>query len=591
MTITKRRSSIVAVCLALATAACVNFFERSRDATAAQGDVKGKGTDQRKKLESASYMGAAACGECHTTSAGRADDFVLLNEFATWRTQDKHALAYVVLEGPRGQQMTKLLGFDVTKDARCLNCHATTSRSDRGDKSFTHREGVSCDGCHGPAEYWLFPHAFKKDEWREKTPAEKEELGMFDVRNPVKRAQLCLSCHVGNTSEGKVVTHEMYAAGHPPLPNFETANFSANLPAHWRSFKDVPYFKTADAKIKKQNYGDDAQFHQTKLVLASCSEPLRSMMSLLSNRGNFSAKLEPKETAWPPVWLRANAKNEPHDRWPEIGKKGADYSPDKLQELWPELVMTHADCYGCHHDLKAKSWRQEVRGYIGRPGRPQIQSWPIVLASVGLTTADDADLAGKIKKLHEAMDSEPFGVPHKVVEAAIDLEHFSASMMKPTTVITREIAEKLLKRLLARGVSGVHDFDSARQIASAARVVFLEWEQNHPKSKEIHAKFGKLDDDLNITLASKARKKTVGDRYKLTENLAGDKDAAGKIKVNTTAKFFEAKTMDADFMKKLKEISDEEISAAMGAVREYEPMPFRATMQELTALIFSKGKE
>ena len=32
---------------------------------------------------------------------------------------------------------------------------------------------------------------------------------------------MCLSCHLGNAREGRVVTHEMYAAGHPPLPGFE----------------------------------------------------------------------------------------------------------------------------------------------------------------------------------------------------------------------------------------------------------------------------------------------------------------------------------------------------------------------------------
>ena len=43
----------------------------------------------------------------------------------------------------------------------------------------------------------------------------------FVVRDPVRRTELCLSCHLGSTSENKMVTHAMYAAGHPPLPGFE----------------------------------------------------------------------------------------------------------------------------------------------------------------------------------------------------------------------------------------------------------------------------------------------------------------------------------------------------------------------------------
>ena len=83
-------------------------------------------------------------------------------------------------------------------------------------------QGVSCDGCHGPAERWLQPHAFNTKMWRALSPEEKEtRFGMFNVRDPVKQAQLCMSCHVGNAAEGKVVTHAMMAAGHPPLPSLK----------------------------------------------------------------------------------------------------------------------------------------------------------------------------------------------------------------------------------------------------------------------------------------------------------------------------------------------------------------------------------
>ena len=32
-----------------------------------------------------------------------------------------------------------------------------------------------------------------------------------------------------------MVTHEMYAAGHPPLPGFEIATFCSQMPPHWES--------------------------------------------------------------------------------------------------------------------------------------------------------------------------------------------------------------------------------------------------------------------------------------------------------------------------------------------------------------------
>ena len=46
------------------------------------------------------------------------------------------------------------------------------------------------------------------------------------MRNPARRAERCTSCHVGSESEGRFVTHEMYAAGHPPLPPVEVMAFS-----------------------------------------------------------------------------------------------------------------------------------------------------------------------------------------------------------------------------------------------------------------------------------------------------------------------------------------------------------------------------
>jgi hypothetical protein len=74
---------------------------------------------------------------------------------------------------------------------------------------------------------------------------------MRDLRNPGKRAEWCMSCHVGNAAEGKVVTHAMYAATHPVLRGFDLASFSKNLPQHWWNLKEVPYLQTAPIDVQK----------------------------------------------------------------------------------------------------------------------------------------------------------------------------------------------------------------------------------------------------------------------------------------------------------------------------------------------------
>jgi hypothetical protein len=54
---------------------------------------------------------------------------------------------------------------------------------------------------------------------------------MNELRDPVKRSEVCLSCHLGTAS--KWVDHEMIAAGHPDL-YFELDAFSAAMPKHWK---------------------------------------------------------------------------------------------------------------------------------------------------------------------------------------------------------------------------------------------------------------------------------------------------------------------------------------------------------------------
>jgi hypothetical protein len=54
---------------------------------------------------------------------------------------------------------------------------------------------------------------------------------MYDTRNLVKRAEKCVSCHVGD--EIRNVDHELIAAGHPDLV-FDFETYTAMMPPHWR---------------------------------------------------------------------------------------------------------------------------------------------------------------------------------------------------------------------------------------------------------------------------------------------------------------------------------------------------------------------
>src|SRR5262245_31141335 len=80
------------------------------------------GKEQEK--EKGKYLGALYCSACHKEpTRAFPTDHVLLNEYDTWSTEDRHSRAYEVLNGPRGKRMGEVLGKDVDKEVDCLSWH------------------------------------------------------------------------------------------------------------------------------------------------------------------------------------------------------------------------------------------------------------------------------------------------------------------------------------------------------------------------------------------------------------------------------------------------------------------------------------
>ena len=175
------------------------------------------------------YTGPGSCASpsCHGGVQVRTDTSVQQNEYSTWVVKDKHAHAFAVLTNPVATRMAKILGIDKADTApKCLACHAlNVPEADRA-RTFDSTDGVSCESCHGPASNWLGPHTTKG--W---THERSIAAGMRDLRDPVRRAENCLACHLGTAD--KAVDHEMIAAGHPDL-YFELASFTAAMPRHWK---------------------------------------------------------------------------------------------------------------------------------------------------------------------------------------------------------------------------------------------------------------------------------------------------------------------------------------------------------------------
>lgn len=476
------------------------------------------------------YMGVSTCMMgCHANPEvwrkNAAMEHVQMNEFCIWKNADKHSLAYEVLITDKEElealtpdaevevnaaavtmreNLARLRGKDqpLTELAECLSCHSNKGPVEQQfSTAYSRRDGVSCDGCHGPSEDWDAPHRRDADgdgraEWRSLAGLEKfNTYGMIDVRNPLERSKMCASCHVGSVKDNRVLTHEMYAAGHPPLPAFEVATFSDQLPRHWRSIKekvaDLEKLKHLDGRENKRqvlqafidaNSLDEAGLSQTKLMLIGGVVALRQSMELLA------AHIDQSESS--------------PDAEPPLGR-------------WPGYA--HFECFACHHDLKPGDWRQKL-GFSGPPGRVPIREWPFVLAEVAARMADQhggpaaeggfaETLRAHRKTMTTSLHAQPFGRPAALRDAALALTAWSDKLLAvlPRLKFDQALAASVLHSL-AESSQTVRDYDSARQLAWALRVAHNDLRAAYGDPAEtdedspVADAFKKLDELLRLTL-------------------------------------------------------------------------------------------
>ena len=233
-----------------------------------------KSASRASIFKSHAFSGWQNCHICHRLGdRGQPDDnqkleiIVSMNESTIWSKDDKHALAARVLIPDENTQnlafrMREIYGPQAWEQvqSQCRACHVA------GERTTDHALGVTCEACHGPAKDYVQPHWEDRTTWRYLSPADKEKTGLVNLRDPVTKTETCLSCHLGSMAEGKLVTHDMYAAGHPPLPGFDTATFAAAMPIHW-----TPLHEKLDAKYKQTHAADHNFAPQTRDVLLAGS--------------------------------------------------------------------------------------------------------------------------------------------------------------------------------------------------------------------------------------------------------------------------------------------------------------------------------
>jgi hypothetical protein len=172
------------------------------------------------------YQSCAQNKQCHNETRAATNVDILQTEVPIWEGRRRgpeypvslHREAYANLAQPEGKRVARNLGIaDPQRTEECLACHAGA-----GPEAFR-EEGVSCEDCHGPGKKWIGTHTDHANA------AGKD--GMYATADPVARATLCVSCHVGTPE--RPVSHRLLAAGHPSL-TFELFAYTNTIPVHWK---------------------------------------------------------------------------------------------------------------------------------------------------------------------------------------------------------------------------------------------------------------------------------------------------------------------------------------------------------------------
>lgn len=409
------------------------------------------------------------CERCHSNPTDRdtavgTTDRVRLLEWPIWKDKDKHSKAYTTLTEERGQRIGELMGKDVlAASTGCIQCHTSNAIPEfwspaciqNGRNAYV-AEGVSCQTCHGAAEFWEGEHI--KDDWVARTAAEKTKFGFNIMENPVARAEMCLSCHQGNAELGRVITHEMYAAGHPTLSGFEMESFADKMPRHWRYSHEKPG-------------GGPPKFDRTRGVLLASVVALRMAAAEAAQAG---------------------------DNWPELAR---------------------LECYSCHHELRTPTWRQEP-GRLNNPGRPRLAiGCPPLLEAATIFIHGPAGVAqfdDVVRRTDEPFAENPFGDPAKLATLNRGAARWCAAMEQQlqTRPLDANQALAILKGLVTSASEETFDFDTTRQLIGAMAVVCEELADSQaitPDLTELSAELNKIR--YEVFELSPQEETRVEDRY------------------------------------------------------------------------------
>jgi hypothetical protein len=422
-------------------------------------------------------MGVKECAACHTQPGflyprNGVTQFVRLTEADQWYRNDKHAYAYELirldlsesdLERPErlsnrtARTIVAQLGWksgDGNFERKCLTCHTGLSPEDDWNSDSILENlpyGVQCEACHGPAEKYMQTTAHQQPAWRTKSADEKKELGMYDLSIAATCAEVCLSCHLGNLSQGRFITHDMYAAGHPPLPPFDLQTFLDAMPPHWGTVQEKPYPNPLARDASTFQYQREYLLNHFRIDASQSTTAMRDAVQQSMERSKRS--MVGTEVA------QNNALHLIHD---------AANQP----EIWGDYALF--DCMGCHQTLDRNRTRFRPAGRI--PGRPFPPNW----SALSDTHTSEASVTEAIQaKLDDIFNAVPFGDRDRWILESGPLNKYLYDRQRQAVEASQLILDssdvtEWIDRMIQQQSPKLNDYWVAKQTAWVVRIAVNE---------------------------------------------------------------------------------------------------------------------
>ncbi|MCB1572347.1 MAG: cytochrome c family protein [Dokdonella sp.] len=358
-------------------------------------------------------MASCSNSVCHGASQPFRDSNVQQNEFAIWQEFDPHAKAWQTLQSDASKSIARNLGIgDPTEAKVCLDCHADSIAADKRGDRFQISDGVGCESCHGGSELWLNAHAD-----RSVSHAENVKNGLYPTDQPVARARLCLSCHMGTAD--RMITHRIMGAGHPRL-SFELDTFT------WLH----PHYKIGESWTKRKGEWNGVRDWAVGQGVAA-----ENLLDLVVDE--------------------------------KAGWKG----------IFPELVLF--DCHACHRLMSGRKWGPRQGTGLG-PGVVRLNDANLVMFRHVLAPVDKAAAARLLEQtraLHKATTQSrdaTFAAARRLRATIEDLlPTVAAFNYGPDSL------DAILASIEADAKRGEYrDYASAEQVAMAAQSVVVAFEND-----------------------------------------------------------------------------------------------------------------